>query len=321
MIGVETDMMVRADRGYVRPAGRLDSSSANLWEERPAVTDPQHTTKACVVCGIEKLIGEFYVSNPTTGHRQPRCKSCRKSRGTVPRCQIGDPFEDIGPSDSWPVNDLNWSWAYVIYRDIPGFPGYKAGTNGTVWSQWSRGNSPVMTDCWRRLRPRTVEAGYRQLCLRCDRTTFTRRICRLILETFVGPCPEGMQTLHGDGNASNDHLYNLRWGTPTENGSDKERHGTVSRGEHRPSAKLTATQVKEMRRDRANGVAVDELVRRYGISRSHLHEILSGKYWKHVVGMPDPDLIDERDRLLRDNDRLRVRLAELEGGHGNERAV
>jgi hypothetical protein len=39
---------------------------------------------------------------------------------------------------------------------------------------------------------------------------------------------------------------------------------------------------------------------------------LAVHFW---AGMPDPDLIDERERLLRDNDRLRVRLAELEGCH------
>jgi hypothetical protein len=39
---------------------------------------------------------------------------------------------------------------------------------------------------------------------------------------------------------------------------------------------------------------------------------LAVHFW---AGMPDPDLVAERERLLRDNDRLRVRLAELEGCH------
>jgi hypothetical protein len=39
---------------------------------------------------------------------------------------------------------------------------------------------------------------------------------------------------------------------------------------------------------------------------------LAFHFW---FSMPSPDLIDERERLLRDNDRLRVRLAEFEGCH------
>src|ERR1700688_3800773 len=47
------------------------------------------------------------------------------------------------------------------------------------------------------------------------------QIHRLVLLAFKGPCPEGHETRHLDGNHSNNKLKNLTWGTPTENHDDK----------------------------------------------------------------------------------------------------
>lgn len=49
---------------------------------------------------------------------------------------------------------------------------------------------------------------------------------RLVLEAFVGPCPEGMESLHADGNPANNMLANLSYNTHTVNMHDKRTHGT-----------------------------------------------------------------------------------------------
>ena len=55
----------------------------------------------------------------------------------------------------------------------------------------------------------------------------TLYIHRLVLESFVGPCPEGMEGRHfPDRNPNNNRLENLSWGTHTENMQDKIIHGT-----------------------------------------------------------------------------------------------
>ncbi len=53
-----------------------------------------------------------------------------------------------------------------------------------------------------------------------------RYVHRLILEAFVGTCPDGMEGCHGDGDPTHNWLSNLRWGTDKENQADSKRHGT-----------------------------------------------------------------------------------------------
>lgn len=43
---------------------------------------------------------------------------------------------------------------------------------------------------------------------------------RLLLQTFVSPCPPGMVCRHLDGNQLNFSLKNLKWGTHSENRRD-----------------------------------------------------------------------------------------------------
>lgn len=53
----------------------------------------------------------------------------------------------------------------------------------------------------------------------------TRKVHHLVLETFVGPRPDGMETLHGDSNPGNPALSNLRWGTQIENSQQRVTDG------------------------------------------------------------------------------------------------
>jgi len=49
---------------------------------------------------------------------------------------------------------------------------------------------------------------------------------RLVLESFVGPCPEGHETCHVNGNRLDARLANLRWGTAKSNQADRIIHGS-----------------------------------------------------------------------------------------------
>ena len=88
----------------------------------------------------------------------------------------------------------------------------------------------------------------------------TRKVHHLVLESFVGPRPEGMICRHLDGDPSNNKVENLAWGTYKENTADMNTHGTmkkraerISEARRRTCSAMTQEERNEMgRRVRSN---------------------------------------------------------------------
>lgn len=68
--------------------------------------------------------------------------------------------------------------------------------------------------------------GYQTVSLCAGGKEYRKYVHRLVLEAFVGDCPEGMETRHLNGNRKDNRLENLQWGTVVENHHDKLQHGT-----------------------------------------------------------------------------------------------
>ena len=106
-------------------------------------------------------------------------------------------------------------------------PRYWVGENGTLWRP-RKGRL-------RRLKQQTNPDGYRRVTLHCgNRKRVSRYVHRLVLLAFVGPCPEGKEACHNDGNQRNNRLDNLRWDTPKANAADRirARYEAESRRKH-----------------------------------------------------------------------------------------
>lgn len=71
----------------------------------------------------------------------------------------------------------------------------------------------------------THKSGHRTVSLRRPGIQKTFYVHRLVLEAFVGPCPEGMEACHGNGDPGDNRIENLRWDTRFANVHDMLGHG------------------------------------------------------------------------------------------------
>jgi hypothetical protein len=171
----------------------------------------------------------------------------------------------------------------VRYREIK--PGYRVGDDGSVWSQiYPGGVDKRRLGEWRRLKPTPQRRGHLAIWLGRDDQRFVHR---LVLQAFVGPCPEGMECRHLDGNSANNRLENLAWGTCSENSADMVKHGRAGRGRRdgRPVGsghKLNPGAVPAIRaaltgqRGKERAAAIARLAEEHGVTASYIRLIASG---------------------------------------------
>ncbi len=108
-------------------------------------------------------------------------------------------------------------------------------------------------------------------------------IHRLVLETFVGLRPSGMEGRHKDGDKTNNRLDNIEWATHEVNEFDKYEHGTIMRGSKNGYAKLTEDDVVEIRRLWKTGEFTQwGLAHRFGVHQFCIWSVIHKKSWKHV---------------------------------------
>lgn len=110
----------------------------------------------------------------------------------------------------------------------------------------------------------------------------TRRVHTLVLESFIGPRPKGMVSRHLDGNAYNNALENLAWGTQKQNMDDKKKHGTNVEGTGCWQAKLTEDDVVKIRELRKSGETLDAISKMFPVTPNNIWDVTSGRTWKHV---------------------------------------
>ena len=165
----------------------------------------------------------------------------------------------------------------VEYRDVPWAEGYRVGDDGSVWSQRSRRRGTPGD--WRQLKPVQMSNGYLQVQLGRGNQT---AIHRLVLLVFVGPCPPGMLAAHRNGVRNDNRLENLRWATRRENEADKIDHGTKLIGESVPWAKLSRSDVLDIRRRCLAGECDSEIAKDFNVTRVALYLIRKRKCWAHV---------------------------------------
>lgn len=121
------------------------------------------------------------------------------------------------------------------WRPVVGYEGlYEVSDHGRVYSA----PRTVVTTRGSRKLPGRILAGSKLvsghrtvfLTIPLSGSTKTVLVHRLVLEAFVGPCPDGQECCHWDDDPTNNRLENLRWATRSENMRDRTRNGRHNNG-------------------------------------------------------------------------------------------
>jgi hypothetical protein len=103
---------------------------------------------------------------------------------------------------------------------------------------------------------------------------------RLVLEVFVGPCPDGMECCHGSNGVIDNSLENICWGTRKKNqGEDRLRDGTDNRGKKNGISKLIDSDVLEIRDMLSDGISQRVIGNQFGVSKGCISHIKNGETW------------------------------------------
>lgn len=175
---------------------------------------------------------------------------------------------------------MNGTTEGVTYRVISGYPDYRVGDDGSVW----RVRTVDSIEQWRRMKTSPNDRGYLRVNLYPSGGGKYRtfRVHKLVLEAFVGPCPEGLESRHRNGIRTDNNLTNLKYGTYEENQEDIELHGTRPKGETHPLSILTEADVLAIRARYAAGELQKVLADDFSTSVSNISVIVNRKNWRHI---------------------------------------
>lgn len=105
---------------------------------------------------------------------------------------------------------------------------------------------------------------------------------RFVYEQANGPIPAGMAVCHTCDTPNCCNPSHLFLGTDKDNSDDKIRKGRHAHGSRHGVAKLTESDVLEIRKMAAQKVPLREIAKMFGISHWTAGDAARGDSWKHV---------------------------------------
>ena len=196
------------------------------------------------------------------------------------------------------------------WRPIPGYDGYEVSDQGNVRSYYKLAGSPrgyILTDKPQRILRGALKAkGYRFVILRADGKSHNKMIHQLMLLAFVGPCPDGMEACHNDSNPKNNRLDNLRYDTHEGNLRDR--------------CPLSPELLTCLRYQVANGENVNNLIKAYGVDRSFIIDVCSGRTYSTLGSGPITETKEIQCHKI-DDDKYRMVIELIASGVSQNKAA
>jgi hypothetical protein len=171
-----------------------------------------------------------------------------------------------------------------MLKPIPGFKGYFAGDNGSIYCNLPMGKQIGIGNT-RELSPAIQSSGkYFYVSIKSDsgkRTT--KRVHRLVCLAFWGiPNNEKDTVSHLDGNWRNNKPHNLRWESLSDNHNRKKEHGTDDIGINNSRAHIDIKTLKEIRRLLKLGTLTQKAIgEKFGLNRLFITKIANGYRYKN----------------------------------------
>ncbi|RSN50518.1 hypothetical protein DMH12_24870 [Streptomyces sp. WAC 04229] len=224
---------------------------------------------------------------PKRVHRSPEPSGCRWCGVTkadhMQRWSSAVLDDEINAGSTRTLDDLP---DYVIYGD-----GRVQGPSGKFLSLSPNSNG-YMTFSGPRQRPRN-QKNYRVHVV----------VCR----AFHGEKPlASHQVRHLNGDKSDNAAWNLAWGTPGQNSSDRDEHGRTLYGLKNPAGKISEDQVRAIKVRYATGRFTQKQVAdTFSVSRSLVGQIVRGEIHRprvagwHQWEQPTQQQIKDRMRARR----------------------
>lgn len=140
----------------------------------------------------------------------------------------------------------------------------------------------LKTRCWQ-WTANKMKTGYGRIKVKTGNKWSQGLAHRVAYTLMIGSVPDEIHVLHrcdNPGCVNPDHLF---LGTHIENMDDKITKRRHPHGEKHGTARLTESDILEIRRRSSLGEPSTSIAPDFNVSDGHVRHILSGRYWKHAL--------------------------------------
>jgi protein gp37 len=154
-------------------------------------------------------------------------------------------------------------------RPVPNYPGYWVTTHGEILGKRVDTRAGLAQD--------VGEQGHRRVTMHREGSPSSgsrELVHRLVLTAFARPPLLREQACHRNGDAGDNRLSNLYWGSQEDNWRDRREHGNG-----RSYSKLSEADVTEIRRRCGAGESAYRVAKDYPVSDTQVRNIVRGDHW------------------------------------------
>lgn len=164
-----------------------------------------------------------------------------------------------------------------IWKSLPECTSYEVSSFGSV----RRVKPGRGTRAMRQINPSKDAGGRMVFNISVNGNRKQIKLHRAVAQAFFGPCPDGCEVAHLDGNQKNNAVSNLAYVTPKENNRHKVAHGTQPVGEKIWCSKLKPDEVIAIRAQYPS-LSYAKLAKKYNVSTGSIVQVVKRKSWKHI---------------------------------------